>query len=356
VGYGEEKRRIMKVAFCHHYSMGFGAGGERLLAQLANRLSNDGFDIGIYSLPVARRGKMPILIEDVKYSEKWFHRIDADIADFIYTPFIEKFFKFRKKIPKIASIHGYPLVPELQHKSIRDISLLERIKKTGIIRSGIWWYEEHFRNFKGYDAIHIINPAMTQIFDKYKKTYMIPNWTDTELFSPNGEKFEKFTVIFVGRDDWVKGIDIYEEIARIAQENGVNDIEFWCTRNANGYCKQYGYIKDSKKLAYLYSRAHVLAYPTRIDTFGNVIIESLSCETPVISSGLPVHISMELPLLYADGIYDFLDKILSIKSLWENNRKEYERFCKLGREQVIDKYDFEKIYPKFVDMLQRVEK
>lgn len=342
----------MKIAFCHHYSMSFGAGGERLLVQLANRLSNDGFDVEIYSLPVGKRDKEQPLIDGIKYQEKWFHHIDADIANFLYAPFVEKFFKFKKKTPKIASIHGYPLIPELQHNTIKDISLYERLKKTGIIRSWTWWYTEHFRGFKGYEAIHVINPAMTDIFNKYKKTYTIPNWTNTKLFHPKGEKFEKFTVLFAGRNDWVKGIDIFEDIYRLGKKNN-SEIEFWCTTDRNECSRQLGFVDDSK-LIEIYSRVHLLVYPTRIDTFGNVITEALSCGTPVLSSGLPVHRAMELPLLYANNATEFLDKIIYIKDLWQNNRKEYDKLCKLGREQVVERFEFDRIYPTFVDMFQDV--
>ena len=334
--------------------MGFGAGGERLLAQLANRLSNDGFDIGIYSIPFGKRDKMPMLDDKVEYHEKWFHNIDADLANFIYAPLVKNLFKFKNNIPKIASIHGYPLVPELQHESIRDISFLERFKKTGFIRSGVWFHARHFRNFDGYDAIHVINPAMVNIFKEYKKVYSISNWVDTKLFSPNGEKLEKFTVLFAGRDDWVKGVDIYEEIFRTAKKMNLdNKIEFLCTVDRDICSRRLGFLND-KALIYMYSRAHVLVYPTRIDTFGNVITESLSCQTPVISSGLPVHVGMDLPLLYANGSCEFLEKIIYLKNLWENDTKEYERLCKFGRQQVVERYDFDRIYPKFIDMFQEV--
>ncbi len=338
----------IKIAFCHHYSMSLWAGGEKLWSYLTQRLLSDGFEVEIHSLPIGRRNVKPIL-GDVNYSEKWFHNIDADVAYFNYSPYIEKFFKFKKKTPMIASIHGFPLVPELQHKFIIDIPPFERIRKTGLARSFIWWHSKYMRNFKNYDAIHIINPAMRVLFNGIgSRIYEIPNWIDMKIYFPRKEKYEDFTVLFASRDDWVKGIDIYNEIAK-RKDLGT---KFLATYNQKGNYDSLGFIKDENLLS-VYSGVHATISPTRIDTFGNTIIESLSCGTPVITTRMPAHEALHLPISYADTPDEFLHEICKLKELWEYDRNSYYDICSKCRDSVA-RYDFDDIYPRFINMFHEV--
>lgn len=320
------------------------------MASLAQRLKHDCFDVEIYSLPVGRRYVKPIL-GDVVYSEKWLHNIDADVALFIYSPYVEKFFKFKNGTAKIASIHGFPLVPELQHKLITDISLIDRIKNIGITRSFIWWHSTHMRNFKNFDAIHINNPAMRKIFNNGERIYEIPNWIDTELYCPCNKKDDDFTVIFVSRNEWVKGIDLYDEISK-RKDLG---IKFLCTGNKTGNYDSIGFIEDESQLASIYSKVHATIIPTRIDTFGVTITESLSCGTPVITTRMPPHEELKLPIIYADTIEEFINEIYKIKKMWENDRESYYKFCSICKNSV-SIYAIDNIYPQFKKMFCEVAK
>lgn len=328
--------------------MSFWSGGEKLMASLAQRLYKDGFDVDICSLPVGKRDNDAIL-GNISYSEKWFHNIDTDVAWFNYSPYIEKFFKFKNNTPKIASIHGFPLVPELQHKMIINISPIDRIRRTGIARSFIWWYSKYIRNFENFDAIHIINPAMRKLFNNGERIYEIPNWIDTRLYYPRNKKDDNFTVIFAGRNEWVKGIDIYNEISK---RNGLG-IKFLCTGNLKGNYDSIGFVKDENQLASIYSKVHATIIPTRIDTFGNTIIESLSCGTPVITTRMPVHEELQLPILYADNVKEFIEEIYKFKEMWENDKESYYEFCSKCKNSIV-KYDFNNIYPHLKNMFYEV--
>ncbi len=320
------------------------------MASLAQRLKRDGFDVEICSLPVGKRYVTP-KFGSIVYKEKWLHHIDADVAWFNYSPYIEKFFKFKNGTPKIASIHGFPLVPELQHKLITDISSMDRIKHIGITKSFIWWHSKHMRSFKNFDAVHINNHAMRKVFDNGEVVYEIPNWVDTKLYYPCNKKDDDFTVIFVSRNEWVKGIDLYNEISK-RKDLG---IKFLCTGNKIGNYQSLGFIKEESELASIYSKAHVTIVPTRIDTFGVTIIESLSCGTPVITTRMPTHEELQLPVLYADNVKEFIEEICKFKEIWENDKESYYEFCSMCKNS-ISKYDINNIYPRFKNMLCSVTK
>ncbi len=320
------------------------------MASLAQRLQSDGFDVEICSLPVGKRDIIPVL-GNIDYSEKWFHNIDADVAWFNYSPYIEKFFKFKNGTSKIASIHGFPLVPELQHELITNISPVDRIKYIGIIRSFIWWHSKYMRNFKNFDAIHINNPAMRKVFNNGERIYEIPNWIDTKLYYPCNKKDDDFTVIFASRNEWVKGIDLYNEISK-RKDLG---IKFLCTGNKTGNYESIGFIKDESQLASIYSKVHATIIPTRIDTFGLTITESLSCGTPVITTRMYPHEELKLPILYADTVEEFLNEIYKLKEMWENDKESYYKFCS-GCKDSISRYAIDNIYPQFKKMFCEMTK
>lgn len=335
----------MKIAFCHHYSMSFWSGGEKQVAYLAQKLQDDGFSVEIHSLPIGRKDISPDL-GDVKYTEGWMQKIDADVAYVVYAPYVDKFFRFNNKTRKIAAIRGFPLAPEIQHKSVITLSPLKRIQKIGILRSLIWWHSQYMRSFAGYDAIHVISPAMKDIFTPFnKRVYSISNWIDTSQYTPCKEKNSEFTVLYASRDDWVKGMDIYDKIAS-SKEPG---IRFIATIERKGNFEGIGFIPDSKNLSSIYSSAHVTIVPTRIDTFGNTIPESLSCGTPVITSKIPAHESMRLPLIYADSADEYLHEIRRLKKMWEDDRSGYYELSRSCRNSVAQ-YDFKSAYQRFVDM------
>lgn len=343
----------MKIAFCHHYSISFWSGGEKLLAFLAEKLASDGHEVEIHALPIGKRPDIDIDLNGVKYTEGWNHSIDADVAHYIYAPIVDRFFRTKNGTPKIASIHGFPLVPELQHKMITEMSHVERLKRIGIARSFVWAYTRLMRNYDGFDAIHVINPAIKSLFagiEGLQKTplYFIPNWVDRNTFKPCAEKNEEFTVLYASRNEWVKGIDIYDEISRKGK-----GIKFIATGDSQGSYQSIGFIKSEHNLARAYSSAHITVIPTRIDTFGNTIIESLACGTPVITTKFPVHEALNLPLTYADSCEEFVDKINILKNLWEQNTGAYNNECTTAATS-IDEYDFKNVYPQYVKMFEEV--
>lgn len=130
----------------------------------------------------------------------------------------------------------------------------------------------------------------------------IPNCIDTEFFSNKDknisrEKFgiplNKKIVLFGANNalrDWNKGFDLvfesWKNLLNFVDKNSVElvifgskDIEFDKELNI----RKIGYITDPLLFPYLYSSADVLINASRSENFSNVILESLSCGTPVVA-------------------------------------------------------------------------
>ena len=125
-------------------------------------------------------------------------------------------------------------------------------------------------------------------------------WVDQRIFKPREKRLvrrthalpEKFTVLFVGRLIDIKGADIVLEVARFFSDNAafvfIGDgplspvIMQASKKQANTVF--VGRV-DNKDLPDYYCAADVLVVPSRYaEGFGRVILEALSCGTPVIGA------------------------------------------------------------------------
>jgi glycosyltransferase involved in cell wall biosynthesis len=94
-------------------------------------------------------------------------------------------------------------------------------------------------------------------------------------------------------------------------------------------------------------------YPSRMDTFGGVIVEAAVCGTPVVTTPLPAH-SLNLQLLYADKVEEFVKIALKVYNLWRQNTGQYDKLAQRFRKQALI-YDIGNVFPRFEKMLVQVE-
>ncbi len=287
----------MRIAFCHHNKLSYGAGGEVLLANLAKYLASRGHKVSIHSLPIIQDkraiGMMPELPSDIPYHEGVFDRIDADIAYVVFAPLLERFFNFNVE-KKIAAIYSH-------HIAFRDSRDAQTPTKLAVLIHKMLGDSQ----FEKYDAVHIINRS-TKV--KHSHLYFIEDPFDENTFKPCAPRLTKFSVLYANRHNKVKGWDIFVALSRrLGQE-----IDFYYTgKDENlGSAIALGTVGGAKEMAELYSKVHVLISPSRLDTFGNVIVESMMCNTPVITTRM--HEFLDLPLFYADTLQQYEEQINSL--------------------------------------------
>ncbi len=332
----------MKLAFGLHNKISYFGGWEKLVLRIAEFLLTKGYDIEIRSLPLNQdhyggNGELSGYLRGIPYFESLSHKVDADVTYITYHPLAS--LTFRTDSPIIAGIHSqvFFLPPNPRYGFIPTLaSLVHRILgKTELSR---------------FDAVHINNPFLTQ-FIIHNRTYCISNFVDTERYYPRWEKSDEFTVLFVGRPCWQKGWDIFLTLAPILAKDNIKIV---CAGSSDStFVKGYGYVKDDSQLSEIYSSAHVTVYPSRADVFGSVIIESLACGTPVITSPLPTHQALQLPLYYAEGVQQILRAVQYFKLLWLSRREDYNARC-LEVRRSVEKYDIGNVGPWFERMLVEV--
>jgi glycosyltransferase involved in cell wall biosynthesis len=350
----------MKIVLCHHYSLSFYAGGEKFILNLSRELVNRGYNVEIVALPIMRKSdRMEYVVKTlnelgVEYRESWLHSIkNVDVAYYIFAPLVHKFFKI--DAPKVAGIHGFPFALELQHEDIKRANVIKLIRKVGFIPTAALMYHKYFglKELKHFDAIHVINKAIFALYHGLHNNILYaPLWIYADRCKQSFEKSEKFTVLFLGRQSWVKGFDVYVELAKVLRGKG---IEFLTTGKSVGSVKGLGSIPEEELMQYI-SKVHVVVIPSRIDTFGLAIVESMACGTPVITTPIPAHMGLELhSLIYTNSVKEFTKKILEIKSLWESDREEYYRLCKRVKEDAM-KYDVNNVFPVYEQMFLEIAK
>ncbi len=317
----------------------------------ANFLSSKGHEVAIYSLPFRRRNAKFRLNKEVSCSEKPFHKFKADVSYYVYAPLVPHL--FRGSGPKIAGLHG-AVVADYETSPIDFF-------KQGALVAGAYVFRQlaGVRALRGFDAIHTVNPGGVKV--DHPHIFKIPNWVDCskshDLLRSKRIRQKKFQVLFVGKPYYIKGIDKFVALSRMFQQD---DIEFVATFSPESgmYMGGEGRIRftgriPSDKIWDLYSSGGLLVHPTRKETFGLVILESLASGTPVLTTPIPCHSVLKLPVQYASTLPSFAMKIKNVYDLW---RSDYDSYLKLGDEgaEAVRHYDRSILLPRFERMLKQV--
>jgi len=335
----------VRISLCLHISLSYGGGGEKWAWTVAKYLRRRGHQVEIRALPYTPHGRRAVsprelvrILDGIPYHEGWNHTVNSDISYMFYNPL--GYLLFRCKSKKIAGIHSnvyfMPKIPPLNYGLPAIFSRL-LYKVMGVADLSI------------YDAIHIMNKAIKV---RHKKIYYIPNFVDTDVYKPITKKRDKFTVLYVGRPSWQKGWDVFLTAAKVLRSK-YNDMEFiWAggTGDEMSNVRGLGYVSNEYDLAKLYSSAHITIYPSRADNFPLVLVESLACGTPVLTTRIPAHLSLDLPLLYANDAIGFSQKIVDLYREWKKD-PDYLISTSIKLRDVAMEYDSKKVLLMFEKML-----
>jgi glycosyltransferase involved in cell wall biosynthesis len=144
--------------------------------------------------------------------------------------------------------------------------------------------------YRGIDAFHLF-PKSAVIGERMKKKFFIvPIGISTRDFLPLPRN-QAINVLFVGRLEYIKGIDIFIEVSRRFQDNssvqfhvaGSGSFDEQLRQEANKNFHYHG-VLDNTGLAELYGSCDLFLYPTRWDAFPTVIVEAASSGEYIITS------------------------------------------------------------------------
>jgi glycosyltransferase involved in cell wall biosynthesis len=259
------------------------------------------------------------LLPEVDYKEGYHHHLSGDINYVTYNPL--SWLNFHVDGPKIGGIHSHCYWQPFAWQ----YGLLPNLANFTHMLTKRW-------ELRRFDAIHIVNPIYPL---NVENIYYIPDFVDSQVYSPCAPKNDDFTVGYASRKVWQKGHDIYLRLRELLE-----DIKFVSTGN----------ILEIN-MPEFYSRNHVTLVPARVDTFGLVNVESMLCGTPVVSSGLPTHKALGLPIRYAYKMDQYVDEIGALRDLFESGA--YGGISKECRESAM-KYDKQNVVDQLENMFVEV--
>lgn len=127
-----------------------------------------------------------------------------------------------------------------------------------------------------------------------KPCFLMGRGVDTELFHPCRRKRSdgKFTIGYVGRITAEKNVDALVEIEQLLYAAGVSDCRFLIVGRgsrdkflrANLKNGELTGVLTGDALAQAYANMDVFLFPSKTDTFGNVVLEALSSGVPALVS------------------------------------------------------------------------
>lgn len=212
---------------------------------------------------------------------------------------------------------------------------------------------------------------------KDKDIRVVPNPINTtkfkrsdELVVIDGISKDDFVILFGavdGNASWIKGFDLLTEAIhffskklgsldkikivvfggkekRFGEINGIQSIEL-------------GHIASETYLSKVYSSATVTIVPSRVESFGQVAAESLSCETPVIAfnhSGLTDIVQHKVSGYLAEP---FSPQSLADGILWYYNldKLEKEKIKFNARKHIIENFSEDVVREKFMALYNEIE-
>lgn len=212
---------------------------------------------------------------------------------------------------------------------------------------------------------HFLTEYRASIYRKksFQKLFVIPNFVNTEKYSPGYKDTDKFKVVLPGVTSREKGIDI---VFRIAEElGGYDDIEFYATGRKNNDPKSptkvrlLGLLPECRYIEII-SNSNLTVLPSRGETFSFSVLESLAVGNPVVVSNLQDVMSAfgESDAIYyarMNDVTDFLNGILKYYRLWKAERDKYIEISRQARELAL-KFDSKIVLPRIEEMFEIVYK
>lgn len=192
--------------------------------------------------------------------------------------------------------------------------------------------------------------------------YVIHNGVDLEIFKPIPSDFRKRLgledkyVILGPASKWL--LPVNREVLEYFSNNMKSDevlLLFGVYQDPGQLPANvipYGYTKDRKELAELYSMADVFANTTREDSLSLINVESQACGTPVVT------FDQTGPKETVDNIYSFSVQVGNAEKLYNAIEKIRTNFCERDfvncRKFVESKYNMRKKYLEYLDLYKEI--
>lgn len=270
----------------------------------------------------------------------------------------------------LKKIHNFPLITHLHggfeeylHYSTSTYEKFQLIFKEKIFDPYIGKLPIEFADA----IISVSNKDISIIQKKYKinksNCFYIPNGVDIHKFRLINDLKREY-ITFIGRLSHVKGFDIFLKIIKELYKKN-KDLKFlvvgdgplrkYLTKFRNFLPITYFSYYPYEKIENIYNISKIILVTSRFEGLPTSILESLACQTPVISSnvgGISEVISHKKNgFLFELNNYDsIVDDILELI----NDEKVLKNFGVNGRNQIKNSFSWEKITDQILNVYIRL--
>ncbi len=304
------------------------------------------------------------------FGHNLFHKVEAyPLLDFFYLTtglFFFTFFFLLRHNNKIDVIHAQGLnaafitkflAKLFKKRLIMSTCAVYNLQKGTLLAKVVRWLLSDFdkilplANFSKRELVHIGLPE-----NKMNVYYL---WVDQEVYKPKDKKESKerihlagkFIVLFIGRLIKIKGVEVLIEVARKVEKKinfvfiGDHGPLLKIVEEAASQSENIILVKNihGNQLIPYYQAADILIVPSQYEeAFGKVIIESLSCGTPVIGAnkgGIPEVLDPSVGILIEPTVKEIKEKI----EFLFDNPQELKRLKNNCRKYALDRFSIKNV-------------
>lgn len=307
------------------------------------------------------------------FLERWHYKIyDLEIK------YLEKEltkFIFEKKIDIVETHDWEGLAQITQNLKIPYVirchgswSVLKKFFGYGAAKGKIHNEIKAFKNASNIITVSNENTKMVQETFEIKKFHLIYNGIDTNFYKPQHKiAVQKKAIFYVGNISAEKGAETaLDTFIRIYSKEKEATLHFvgketpladTLKKKVNiNQLEQSVFFHGKKKpheLVQLVSKAEVMIFPSKGETFGLALIEAMAMEKPIVCSNLPVFNEIIVDGkngFIAKSVEEFSDRILE---LFDNNQLATELGIK-ARERVLERFSLTQTVYKSLDFYNEI--
>lgn len=215
------------------------------------------------------------------------------------------------------------------------------------------------RNASTITAVSAYTGAVTERIFEISGVKTIYNWVDTTAFSTRGiserSKSQPFRILYIGSLNKRKGSDLLPPIMRELGEGFElkitgNLADWGDVSDIGSRIKNIGHLKSVPELVRAYHSSDVLLFPTRLEGFGLVAAEAMSCGLPVVASdcsSLPEVLGEDMPelLCEVDNVAGFVRAIRKLSC----SDSLYDQAVQAGRQRVLKYFSEDRAVNSYIE-------
>ncbi len=262
----------------------------------------------------------------------------------------------------LSGIIGMHIQKKIHIPWIHSFHTIERFKGTAQDKSRIEIEDEIIRK-----CDFVMSPTNKEAFDLHhffpkERIITVPHGVDTYRFrpSPNGHS----TLLFVGRVDPIKGLDILIESLRLIKDKVNLDIVGGPSKSEEIYENIRSYARDLKvnfigpirheHLAAYYRNAGIIVVPSYYESFGLVGLEAMASARPVIGfedTGLSETVGKNAGILVKRNKQNLTRAIIHLLE----NQKLRHRMGTTGRKKAL-LFSWQNIAERYFQTYEKINK